>query len=493
MRKSGILLSVTSLPSDYGIGCFSKSAYDFVDWLKEAGQSYWQILPLNPTGFGDSPYQSFSTFAGNPYMISLKELVKEGLLTKNECEREHLTEKKYIDYKKQYESRFKLLRKAYKKSIPNKDFFDFESENDFWLNDYSLFMALKYKNRQEVWNKWNEELRIREKDALEKVKGELKEEIAFWKFVQYKFFSQWQRLKEYANKKGISIIGDIPIYVSFDSADVWANPNLYELDEKLNPKFVAGCPPDGFSKTGQLWGNPLYNWEIHKKTKYKWWIERLKYAFKMYDVVRIDHFRGFDEYYSIKYKSITAEKGEWRKGPGLELFKAVEKELGKKAFIAEDLGFITNSVKELLGKCGFPGMKILEFAFDLRDTGASNDYLPHNYKENCVAYTGTHDNQTLYSWYKTISHKERKAVREYLCDFHTPQKELNIPLISLLMRSSASLCVIPLQDWLGLSDKARINIPSTTGNNWRWRADKKAFSKELNEKIKRITKLYGRT
>ena len=495
MHSSGILLPVTSLPSEYGIGCFSQSAYDFIDWLKSSGQSYWQILPLCPTGFGDSPYQSFSTFAGNPYMISLKELIKEGLLTKEECDSLDFGDKEnYIDYKKQYENRFKLLNTAYKRSnIQNDDkYTKFISENNYWLYDYSLFMALKYKFKQSVWNTWPQDIRQRKAEAIEKYSKELKEEIEFWNFVQYKFYSQWNKLKAYANKNNISIIGDIPIYVSYDSADVWANPKLFELDENALPINVAGCPPDGFSKKGQLWGNPLYNWEVHKKSDYEWWIKRLEYSFKLYDVLRIDHFRGFDEYYSIEYGSEDATLGKWRKGPGAELFKKAKEELGERNIIAEDLGFITDSVKGLLNECGFPGMKILEFAFDSRDTGTSNDYLPHNYPKNCVAYTGTHDNQTLSSWFKTISDAEQKAVREYLKDYYTPDSEIHLPLIALIMRSAASLCIIPIQDWLGLSDDARINTPSTLGTNWRWRLNKVQLTDSIKKEIYNMTKTYGR-
>jgi len=495
MRKSGILLPITSLPSKYGIGCFSKSAYDFTDWLKDAGQSFWQILPLCPTGFGDSPYQSFSTFAGNPYMISLEELIEEGLLTKEECDSIDFGDSEvFIDYKKMYENRYTLLNKAYKNSniFNDSDFIKFISDNKFWLDEYSLFMALKNKFDQSIWNTWPDDIRLREESALERYRQELKEEILFWQFIQYKFYCQWNKLKTYVNKNEVSIIGDIPIYVSFDSADVWANPELFELDENLNPINVAGCPPDGFSKKGQLWGNPLYKWENHKITDYEWWTKRLNHAFKLYDVLRIDHFRGFDEYYSIKFGSEDATDGKWRKGAGAELFKEAEKKLGKKNIIAEDLGFITDSVKALLDECGFPGMKVLEFAFDSRDTGVSNDYLPHNYTNNCVAYTGTHDNQTISSWFKTISESEQKAVRNYLCDYFTPDTKIHIPLIALIMKSTASLCIIPIQDWLGLSDAARINTPSTTGINWRWRIRKEQLDENIKRTIYNMTKTFER-
>ena len=495
MRKSGVLLPVTSLPSKYGIGCFSKSAYEFIDWLKDAGQSFWQILPLCPTSFGDSPYQSFSTFAINPYMISLNDLITENLLTKEDCDMTDFgDDERYIDYKKQYEKRFPLLKKAYKNFDASNDenYKKFVDENSFWLPDYSLFMALKYHFNQKVWNKWDYDILIREKDAVERYIQKLYEEINFWNFLQYKAYSMWHKLKEYANKNGISIIGDIPIYVSFDSCDVWKNPNIFQLDENFNPTFVAGCPPDGFSKKGQLWGNPLYNWDELQKTDYKWWIQRIKKSFEMYDVLRIDHFRGFDEYYSIPYLKEDATEGTWQKANGFKLFEKVKKELGENKIIAEDLGFITSSVKKLLKDCGFPGMKILQFAFDKRDTGSSNDYLPHNYPENCVAYTGTHDNQTLFSWFNTIDDDEKKAVRDYLCDYFTPDEKLNYPLISLIMESNAHLCIIPMQDLLCKDDNARINIPSTLGNNWRWRLKKGELSRDLKEKLYNMTKIYER-
>ncbi len=495
MRKSGILLPITSLPSDYGIGCFSKSAYDFVDWLHLAGQSFWQILPLCPTGFGDSPYQSFSTYAGNPYMISLKKLIEEGLLSKEECDNVSFsTDESSIDYKRLYDSRFSLLKKAFERSnfICDEGYFEFAEKNNFWLDDYSVFMALKNKFNHKVWNEWPEDIRLRKPSAIIKIKKELNEEILFQRFIQYKFYSQWESLKRYANEKGISIIGDIPIYVSYDSADVWANPPLFQLDENFSPAFVAGCPPDGFSEKGQKWGNPLYAWKNHQKTNFSWWIERLRYALNLYDTLRIDHFRGFDEYYSVKSESPDATEGEWKKAPGLELFKTAEKELGKKLIIAEDLGFVTDSVKDLLKKCDFPGMKVLQFAFDSRDTGSSNDYLPHNYTEKSVCYTGTHDNQTLFSWLKTISEEEKISVRKYLADCFTPEEKLYKPLIALIMRSTSFLCIVPIQDWLNLSDKARINTPSTLGKNWSWRLTKGQLNKELAEEIYEMTKNYSR-
>lgn len=492
-RSAGILLAISSLPSEYGIGCFDESAYSFIDFLKESGQSYWQILPIGPTGYGDSPYQSFSTFAGNPYYISLKELKKQGLITENDCsEADFGNNSKKVNYEKLYKSRYKILKKAYTNSKKQSEsYIKFCFENK-WVEDYSLFMALKEKFCGASWDKWDEDVRSRKPYILEKYRCELSEEIGFYKFIQFQFFTQWSKLKKYANENGVRIIGDIPIYAAFDSVDVWSEPYLFMLDDNKIPKTIAGCPPDGFSADGQLWGNPIYNWSFHRENDYKWWIERLKQCFELYDVVRIDHFRGFDEYYAIPYGSENAKNGKWEKGPGIDLFSAVEKALGKKEIIAEDLGFMTDSVKELVKKCGFPNMKVLEFAFDSRDTGNRNEYLPHNYSKNCVAYTGTHDNQTIISWFRTITSKERDLAREYLCDKYTPDKEIHKSFIGLIMQSSADLCIIPMQDWLGLDDTARMNKPSTVGENWRWRLEAAQLSDKLCDEIRKMSSMYGR-
>lgn len=494
-RAAGILLSVTSLPGRYGIGCFSKSAYDFVDWLKEAGQTYWQILPLGPTSYGDSPYQSFSTFAGNPYFISLEELVEEGVLTEKECKKADFGQKADdIDYEKIYKGRYPLLRKAYERSriSENPDYQRFVEENRWWLSDYALFMAVKDRFEGKPWTEWAQDIRLRWSNAMDYYREELYFDIEFHQYLQYKFFSQWRRLKAYANEKGIQIIGDIPVYVAMDSADVWAHPELFQLDENNVPAAVAGCPPDGFSAVGQLWGNPLYRWEYHKNTGYDWWMSRMWYCFQMYDVVRIDHFRGFDEYYSIPYGAENAVDGHWEKGPGIELFRCMEQRLGRHQVIAEDLGYVTDSVRELVLKSGFPGMKVLEFAFDSRDSGSANDYLPHNYTENSVAYTGTHDNETITGWFKSITKEERKIAREYLCDQHTPVKELYKSFIALVMRSSSRMCIIPMQDYMGLDNRCRMNRPSTLGTNWKWRLLEEDLTQELKEEILAVTKRYGR-
>lgn len=495
MRTAGILLPITSLPSKYGIGCFSESTYRFIDFLKEAKQGFWQVLPLGQTGYGDSPYQSFSSFAGNPYFVSLEELVKEGLLTCGECEAAGLdSDNGYVDYEKQYESRYPLLRKAYERSNinDNDDFKIFCRKNAYWLDDYSLYTALKESFGQKPFYEWQSEYKLGEKQAIESAKKDLKDNIDFCKFIQYKFFEQWHKLKEYANENGVRIIGDIPIYTAADSADVWANPELFQLDEDKRPLFVAGCPPDGFSAEGQLWGNPLYDWTKNQAERFNWWIKRLEHSFFMYDVLRIDHFRGFDEYYSVKYGSKNAVNGEWRKGPGIELFRAAERVLGKKNVIAEDLGYITDSVRKLVRDSGFCGIKVIEFAFDSRDTGSANDYLPHNYPRDCVVYTGTHDNQTLKSWFLQLPGEEKAAVRNYICDYYTPDDKIPDSLIALALQSPADTCIIPMQDWLGLGDEARINTPSTIGNNWKWRMTDGQMSTELSERIGIMTMRYSR-
>lgn len=494
-RAAGILLSVSSLPGRFGIGCFSRSAYDFVDWLKEAGQTYWQILPLGPTSYGDSPYQSFSTFAGNPYFISLDELIEEGVLTEKECKSADFGKKADdIDYEKVYKKRYPLLRKAYERSrvSENPDYVRFVEENRWWLSDYALFMAVKDRFEGAPWTEWAEDIRLRWQNAMDYYRRELYYDIEFQQYLQYKFFSQWRRLKAYANEKGIRIIGDIPIYVAMDSADTWAHPELFQLDENNVPTAVAGCPPDGFSADGQLWGNPLYRWDYHRNTGYDWWMSRLWYCFQMYDVVRIDHFRGFDEYYSIPFGAENAKDGHWEKGPGIDLFRCMEQRLGRHQVIAEDLGYVTDSVRELVRESGFPGMKVLEFAFDSRDSGSANDYLPHNYIENSVAYTGTHDNETITGWFKSITKEERQMARDYLCDQHTPAKELYKSFIALVMRSNSRMCIVPMQDYMGLDNRCRMNQPSTLGKNWKWRLVKGELSEELKEEILAVTKRYGR-
>ncbi len=493
MRKAGILMPISSIPSPYGIGTFGKASYEFVDFLEKAGQTLWQILPLGPTGYGDSPYQSFSTFAGNPYYIDLELLIQKGYLTREECDSYDFgTDAHDIDYEKIYLSRFKVLKQAWKRAgekglFQRQDYLDFVEKNSFWLEDYALYMAVKNAFGGVCFLEWEEDIRLRKKKALAKYQEELSEEINFYCFQQYLFSTQWQALKKYANKKGIEIIGDIPIYVAFDSADTWANPKLFQLDEEGKPIAVAGCPPDAFTATGQLWGNPLYRWKYHKKTGYEWWLKRIAYCYELYDIVRIDHFRGFDAYWSVPYGDPTAEKGHWEKGPGYDLFEELKKKQGKQKVIAEDLGFLTDSVIKLVKKTGYPGMKVIQFAFG---EGAESGYLPHNYPKNCVAYTGTHDNDTTLSWARQMAPKEARFAMEYLGV--QSRKELPQACIRAAIASTADIAIIPMQDYLQLGKEARINVPSTLGINWRWRMDKAALTKELAKKIRKLAKTYGR-
>ena len=505
-RKCGVLLPVASLPSEYGIGCFSKEAYAFIDFLAQAGQSYWQILPLGQTGYGDSPYQSFSTFAGNPYFIDLEKLQEAGYLTKEETDAVFFGDNpERISYESVYRGRFPLLKKAYENSpfaaCPpqrwagaefdkvRQEFSDYIEANRDWLPDYALYSAVKNQNGGCSYIEWPEDIRLRREAAMEKAKEELADEIRFYELQQFLFAGQWRDLKAYANERGVQIIGDIPIYVAFDSADTWSHPELFEFDEKGYPTVVAGCPPDSFSATGQLWGNPIYRWEYHRETGYAWWISRMENCFRMYDVVRIDHFRGFDEYYAIPYGNATAEFGEWRKGPGYELFDAIESALGRKQIIAEDLGFITPSVRELVKKTGYPNMKVLQFAFDAREPG-KGDYLTHNYGTNCVVYTGTHDNETMRGWYNHVAEADRKYAEEYV-DVRS-EDTAAWTFIRTAFLSVADTCIIPMQDYLNLGDEARINEPSTLGGNWEWRMKKGAWNENLAASMRRLAQVYGR-
>lgn len=492
MRESGILLPVSSLPSEYGIGTFSSHACKWIDWLKEAGQKYWQILPLGPAGYGDSPYQSFSTFAGNPYYIDLVQLVEQGLLTKEECDAcEFGKNPDEVDYGALYASRLGLLRKAYGRAGVGQDreFARFCEKNSAWLKDYAIFMAVKDRFGGAPWTEWAEDIRLRWGNAMDYYQRELYFDIEFYEYLQYLFEKQWMALKQYANDQGIQIIGDIPIYVSLDSADVWANPALFQLDGQNLPVAVAGCPPDGFSADGQLWGNPLYRWDYHRQTGYDWWIRRIAHCARIYDVVRIDHFRGFDQYYSIPYGSDTAAGGHWEDGPGLEFFRQVEERLGRQRIIAEDLGFVTDRVKKLVQETGYPGMKVLQFAFDSRE---ESDYLPYTYGRNTVAYTGTHDNETIVGWYQNLSDEDRQMSLTYMGNGRTPKTQLHWDFIRMAMMSVADLCIIPVQDYLGLDNRARINKPSTLGCNWKWRMGEAALKPELAKTIRRITEISGR-
>lgn len=492
MRASGILLPVSSLPSKYGIGCFSKEAYEFVDKVACAGQKYWQILPLGPTSYGDSPYQSFSTFAGNPYFIDLDTLVEEGLILREECESCDWGENpEVVDYGQIYQMRYPLLRKAYNRSgcSENPEFIRFVEENKSWLDDYSLFMALKDQFGGACWDEWEEDIRLRNPIVMELYREKLRSEIGFQQYMQFLFEVQWKKLKEYANQKGIEIIGDIPIYVAFDSADTWANPELFQFNAQNHPEAIAGCPPDAFSDIGQVWGNPLYRWEYHKKTNYRWWAERIRYCKKRYDVIRIDHFRGFDEYYSIPYGEKTAKNGHWEKGPGIVFFESIKKQVPDLNIILEDLGYNTESVKQLVKDCGYPGMKILQFGFDSREPG---NYIPYTYEKNNVVYTGTHDNETLAGWYGSIANSDREWLLEYLGKTELTTEQLCWEMIRMAFQSVCNLCVVPVQDYLCLGNEARINKPATVQGNWSWRMKDGAMTEALIAKIKRLTEVYGR-
>ena len=503
-RRCGVLLPVASLPSRYGIGCFSKEAYEFVDFLADSGQTYWQILPLGQTGYGDSPYQSFSTFAGNPYFVDPQALIEAGYISSDAAEQfDFGKETRTVDYEKIYRNRYTLLRKAYANSpfclnpsekwagpaynADRTEFNYFIWDNSEWLPDYALFSAIKEYFDGDMFTKWPEEIRLRDTAAMDSYRIKLDEEIRFCEFLQFLFAKQWKKLKTYANDKGIKIIGDIPIYVAFDSADTWSHPELFELDEKGFPTVVAGVPPDAFSATGQLWGNPIYRWKYHKATGYDWWMQRLEQMFRLYDVVRIDHFRGFDEYWAVPYGDQDAMGGKWCKGPGYALFKVMKERLGDREIIAEDLGYLTSSVLKLVKRTGYPGMKVLQFAFD---GNTENAYLPHNHTKNAVVYTGTHDNDTTRGWYTTSDPEQQELIDKYagICCSQSATWEL----IRLAMQSVADTAIIPIQDYLDYGSAARINTPSTLGGNWCWRLVPGELTEELGAKMREFARLYGR-
>ena len=489
-RASGVLMHISSLPGKTGIGTLGKSAYDFVDFLKKSGQTYWQILPICPTSYGDSPYQSFSTFAGNPYFIDFELLEKEGYISAADYKDVNWgSSESYVDYSLLYVERnkiFKLIQKNFEKNVPD-GYNKFCKENRLWLDDYALFMAIKDEHNGEAFDNWEEDIRCRKPEAVKKWQSSCKDRIEYYKILQYLFYHQWFLLKEYANENGIYIVGDIPIYVAADSADVWTNPSNFMLDENNKPVEVAGCPPDGFSADGQLWGNPVYNWKAMKADGYSWWKNRLGASLKIYDVIRIDHFRGFDSFYSIPYGAKTAKKGVWREGPGIDLFNELKKEFGEMNIIAEDLGFLTDSVKQLLKDSGYPGMKVLQFAFDSRD---GNDYLPIRYHRNSVVYTGTHDNDTIKGWMGDANPDDIKYAMEYLRISDKSQlcKELMITGLS----SVSNTCILTMQDLIGLGSEARMNIPSTVGNNWKWRATENQITDDIAAWLLKYTKLYNR-
>ena len=512
MRESGILMPVSSLPGPYGIGCFGAEALKFVDFLAAAGQHIWQLLPLSPTGYGDSPYQSCSAFAGNPYFIDLDALKADGLLTAAQLKAEPWgTDPLSVDYGTLYTSRYKVLRAAYaawREKYAGRfgcahyypdDYYAFTLTNESWLNDYAMYMALKTANGMKSWAEWPREYRLRDAGALAEFAAGQEEEIGFWKFLQYEFAVQWKKVKDYANEKGIKILGDIPIYVSADSVDAWVGGELFELDAQGGFARVAGCPPDYFSADGQLWGNPLYNWPYHKQTGYAWWVRRVRHALGIYDLLRIDHFRGFDTYWAIPAGSTTARTGKWENGPGMDLFRALEAALGKLPIIAEDLGDLVPSVRKLLADSTFPGMKVLQFAFG----GGDNEYLPHNHVKNSVVYPGTHDNTTLTDWWEnaaTGKEKANAAAYLHLTPCKPTAKEVaavkpdaaRIALLRAALGSVADRAIIPMSDWLGLGAEAHLNTPGKLGGNWTWRAAEGFDAEPLASRIQAECEVYCR-
>lgn len=493
MRESGILFPIFSVPSRFGIGCFSREAYEFVDFLEGAGQGFWQILPVGPTGYGNSPYQPFSAFAGNPYFISPETLIEDGLLTWDECNEPYFgSDETKVDYGALYENRDTLLYKAYERF--KKDNNDAEEYKVFikaeadWLEDYALFTAIKKKLKGASWLTWEDGLKKRKADALSKIKKELKDEIEFVFFKQYEFDRQWRKLRKYANDKNVKIIGDLPFYVSLDSADCWAHPEVFLMDKDLNPKVVAGCAPDAFSRTGQLWGNPIYDWKGLSKSGYDWWIKRIRRNYEFYDVIRIDHFHGFCEYYAVPYGDETAEHGKLEKGPGMDLFKALKAAIGELKIIAEDLGNNTPENEALLAESGFPGMKVLQYGF----TSWDSYYVNHRHTNNCVVYTGTHDNTPTRAWVEEINDGERDFCRRYINSMNSDYGQLVWDIIREAYRSVADLCIIPLQDYLCFGREARLNTPGTSEGNWEWRLRPNYLSNELKKSIRSLTELYSR-
>ena len=487
MRASGILMPVFSLPGPFGIGTLGKEAFAFVDFLADAKQTYWQILPIGPTGYGDSPYQSFSAFAGNPYFIDYRLLADVGLLMADEVPAARPVGP--IDYGALYNERPVILKKAADRLLaaPSPSYEAFCEAQSFWLEDYALFMAVKAEQGQAGLADWPDDLRCRKPEAIAAAKQRLAGAVDYYKAVQFFFYTQWNALKAYANGKGVRLVGDIPIYVSPDSSDLWTHPELFQTDGQMHLTQVAGCPPDAFAADGQLWGNPLYDWPVHKATGFAWWKQRMKHATSIYDVVRIDHFRGFAGYYAIPYGDKTAEHGRWREGPGYALFAAIKKKLGSPRIIAEDLGFLTEDVNALLKECGYPGMKVLEFAFDSRDGG---DYRPHSYPNNCIAYVGTHDNEPVNGWMETAAPEDVERAVRYLN--LTKKEGYHWGMMRGVWSSVADLAVVQAQDVLGLGHESRMNTPSTLGGNWCWRAEPGVFNSRLARRLHDLMELYGR-
>ena len=489
-RCSGILMPVFSLPSPYGIGTLGKAAYDFADFLHAAGQRCWQMLPLGPTSYGDSPYQSFSTYAGNPYFIDLDMLIEDGLLEKSEVQEQNWgAEPRYVDYGKIYESRFAVLQKAKDRGwVRDREAVAaFQAENSRWLPDYALYMACKRHFGMRSWTEWEDaDIRLRKSpEVLERYRTLLREDVELFTYLQFLFFRQWNRLRDYLHGLDIQVIGDLPIYVAMDSADVWAEPESFQLDDQCVPTEVSGVPPDYFSADGQLWGNPLYAWDRMQADGFGWWIRRVDGASKLYDVIRIDHFRGFESYYSIPAGNKTAAGGHWEKGPDRAFIDAIHKALGEGGIIAEDLGYLTPEVKAMLAASGYPGMKIMQFAFDSREPG---NYLPYTYPRNSVVYTGTHDNVTAEGWRQSASAEDVAYACRYL---RCAPEDLTEAMICACLSCVSDMAVIPLADWLHLDAEARINTPSTQGANWQWRLTQ-PLTPALSAHIAELTALYHR-
>lgn len=491
-RASGILLHPTSLPGPDGIGDLGPEAYRWIDFLNRTGCQFWQVLPLGPTGYGDSPYQCFSAFAGNPYLISATTLLDQRLLTKSDLADRPVFPLERVDYGLVIDWKLKILRRSYQNFLSwnPEDIYDsfkefIETEND-WLEPFATFMAIKEQHGNVAWNEWSEEFRKRDPKALNSFKQDAATEIEFQSYLQFIFYRQWQALREYASKKGIRIIGDIPIFVAYDSADVWVNKELFFLDKNGLPEVVAGVPPDYFSETGQLWGNPLYNWDIHKNNGYKWWLKRMQAVLSQVDIVRLDHFRGFEAYWEVPFGNETAVEGQWVKGPGQDFFNVIKAELGDLPIIAEDLGVITEEVKQIRDNFYLPGMKILQFAFA---TDSEDDFLPHNYPENCVAYTGTHDNNTTRGWYEAASEREKDFCRRYLA---RSGQDIAWSLIRVLWRSASAWVLAPMQDFLSLGEWARMNYPGKPSGNWDWRMVPDAINEGLIRRLYENNYLYGR-
>ena len=490
-RSSGVLMHITSLPGEFGIGTFGKSAYDFVDFLEETKQTYWQILPLTTTSYGDSPYQSFSAVAGNLNLIDFSLLKEEGLLEESDYSNVNFGENpEKIDYALLFEVRRPILEKAVantaKYSNVLAEIEKFEKDNSSWLADYAEYMAIKESFGYQSFIHWDEDIKKGEKAAREKYRTELQDSIRYYTVTQYFFFKQWLALKEYANDKGVKIIGDMPIYVSADSVEMWTMPELFKVDENNEPLYVAGCPADDFSPTGQLWGNPIYDWEKHKEQGFSWWIYRVQESFKIYDVLRIDHFKGFSDFWQIDKDAENAVNGTWEAGPGIELFQKIKEQLGDLPIIAENLGFIDEKAEKLLDDSGYPGMKILQFAFP----GEDNLDRPHHYTQNSVAYTGTHDNDVVNGWYEKLSESEQELVSEYLN--RRNDETITKAMIRGIYSSVSDYAIVTMQDLLDKDATSRMNVPSTVGGNWEWRMLAEDLTEERKEFLKNITVRYSR-